>query len=197
MPAAPYLCMGLFSIFWLGAVWRQSVFAFASLKLAPDTTLRPAVSARLPTRRPRAKRWWARQDSNLQPDRYERPALTIELQAPPACRSRRHATVPTPLTMLAGDPAMPCSRGTFARRQALRAVEQTGRCAMFRWAVICLVISLVAGGLGLTNISVFAKRLSIDLLRAVLPRLPGADRLCLSVSVRRSFTASWCRRWWR
>jgi site-specific DNA recombinase len=27
--------------------------------------------------------WWAREDSNLQPDRYERPALTIELQAPP------------------------------------------------------------------------------------------------------------------
>jgi hypothetical protein len=26
-------------------------------------------------------RWWARQDSNLQPDRYERSALTIELQA--------------------------------------------------------------------------------------------------------------------
>ena len=25
--------------------------------------------------------WWAWQDSNLQPDRYERPALTIELQA--------------------------------------------------------------------------------------------------------------------
>jgi hypothetical protein len=44
--------------------------------------------------------WWARQDSNLQPDRYERPALTIELQAPPACRIKRPATVPTPLTML-------------------------------------------------------------------------------------------------
>ena len=28
--------------------------------------------------------WWAWQDSNLQPDRYERPALTIELQAPKA-----------------------------------------------------------------------------------------------------------------
>jgi hypothetical protein len=27
------------------------------------------------------KQWWARQDSNLQPDRYERSALTIELQA--------------------------------------------------------------------------------------------------------------------
>ena len=25
--------------------------------------------------------WWAREDSNLQPDRYERSALTIELQA--------------------------------------------------------------------------------------------------------------------
>jgi hypothetical protein len=34
--------------------------------------------------------WWARQDSNLQPDRYERPALTIELQAPPhAFRDRQ------------------------------------------------------------------------------------------------------------
>jgi uncharacterized membrane protein YtjA (UPF0391 family) len=32
---------------------------------------------------------------------------------------------------------------------------------MFRWAVICLIISLIAGGLGLTNISVFAKRLSL------------------------------------
>mgnify|MGYP006864737249 CR=1 FL=1 len=30
------------------------------------------------------KRWWAWQDSNLQPDRYERSALTIELQAPSA-----------------------------------------------------------------------------------------------------------------
>ena len=34
---------------------------------------------------------------------------------------------------------------------------------MFRWAVICLVISLIAGGLGLTNISAFAKRLSMIL----------------------------------
>ena len=28
--------------------------------------------------------WWARQDSNPQPSRYERPALTVELQAPSA-----------------------------------------------------------------------------------------------------------------
>ncbi|MDP1582874.1 MAG: DUF1328 family protein [Bradyrhizobium sp.] len=32
---------------------------------------------------------------------------------------------------------------------------------MFRWAIICLVISLVAGGLGLTNISDFARKLSM------------------------------------
>jgi uncharacterized membrane protein YtjA (UPF0391 family) len=32
---------------------------------------------------------------------------------------------------------------------------------VFRWAVICLIISLIAGGFGLTNISVFAKRLSM------------------------------------
>jgi uncharacterized membrane protein YtjA (UPF0391 family) len=34
---------------------------------------------------------------------------------------------------------------------------------MFRWAVVCLVISLIAGGLGLTNISLFAKRLALIL----------------------------------
>jgi hypothetical protein len=27
------------------------------------------------------QRWWAREDSNLQPDRYERSALTVELRA--------------------------------------------------------------------------------------------------------------------
>ncbi len=32
---------------------------------------------------------------------------------------------------------------------------------MFRWAVIRLVISLIAGGLGLTGVSVLAKRLSL------------------------------------
>jgi uncharacterized membrane protein YtjA (UPF0391 family) len=35
------------------------------------------------------------------------------------------------------------------------------RYRVFRWAVICLIISLLAGGLGLTNISAFAKRLSM------------------------------------
>jgi uncharacterized membrane protein YtjA (UPF0391 family) len=34
---------------------------------------------------------------------------------------------------------------------------------MLRWAVICLVISLIAGGLGLTGVSLFARRLSLIL----------------------------------
>ena len=50
------------------------------------------LSAVAPARRAEAREasegWWARQDSNLQPDRYERPALTIELQAPPRGRPR-------------------------------------------------------------------------------------------------------------
>jgi uncharacterized membrane protein YtjA (UPF0391 family) len=32
---------------------------------------------------------------------------------------------------------------------------------MFRWAVICLIVSIIAGGLGLTSLSGFAKRLSM------------------------------------
>jgi hypothetical protein len=32
--------------------------------------------------------WWARQDSNLQPDGYEPPALTIELRAPKIANRR-------------------------------------------------------------------------------------------------------------
>ena len=35
--------------------------------------------------------WWARQDSNLQPDGYEPPALTIELRAPPVNGSRLYS----------------------------------------------------------------------------------------------------------
>jgi hypothetical protein len=82
------LCMGLFSMFLvLGtiavSVWDQSVYAFAALKLrrTPRFALRPPHGCA--TRSPKGEAWWARQDSNLQPDRYERPALTIELQAPP------------------------------------------------------------------------------------------------------------------
>ena len=44
----------------------------------------------------RTRRWWAGQDSNLQPDRYERPALTVELPArderAPRCIKRKTPT---------------------------------------------------------------------------------------------------------
>jgi uncharacterized membrane protein YtjA (UPF0391 family) len=32
---------------------------------------------------------------------------------------------------------------------------------MLRWAIICLVISIIAGGVGMTGLSGFAKRLSL------------------------------------
>jgi hypothetical protein len=38
--------------------------------------------------------WWAREDSNLQPDRYERPALTIELRALATAAGHRSHTMP-------------------------------------------------------------------------------------------------------
>ena len=38
------------------------------------------------------EKWWAREDSNLQPDRYERSALTIELRA--RCMRQGAATTP-------------------------------------------------------------------------------------------------------
>jgi hypothetical protein len=63
--------------------------------------------------------WWARQDSNLQPDRYERPALTIELQAPPHAS---RATVPPPFT---GTMANGQCRGPF-RRFAVGAPQAPG-----------------------------------------------------------------------
>ena len=45
-------------------------------------TLQNYTEISIPRRLPAEGYWWARQDSNLQPDRYERSALTIELQAP-------------------------------------------------------------------------------------------------------------------
>jgi uncharacterized membrane protein YtjA (UPF0391 family) len=39
--------------------------------------------------------------------------------------------------------------------------NQGWEASVFRWAVICLLVSIIAGGLGLTNISGVAKRLSI------------------------------------
>jgi hypothetical protein len=46
--------------------------------------------------------WWAGQDSNLQPDRYERPALTIELPA----RTREALSEAPQIYSIGRDPQM-------------------------------------------------------------------------------------------
>ena len=75
------LCMGLFSIFWSEACNTARRW----LRRGSLRSLRLSFAARAcrAEAREASEGWWARQDSNLQPDRYERPALTIELQAPP------------------------------------------------------------------------------------------------------------------
>ena len=50
----------------------QSVFAFASLKLRRTPRFALQAPRGRATRSPKGEAWWARQDSNLQPDRYER-----------------------------------------------------------------------------------------------------------------------------
>jgi hypothetical protein len=50
----------------------QSVFAFASLKLRRTPRFVLQAPRGCATRSPKGEAWWARQDSNLQPDRYER-----------------------------------------------------------------------------------------------------------------------------
>jgi uncharacterized membrane protein YtjA (UPF0391 family) len=49
----------------------------------------------------------------------------------------------------------------LCRFAGVEGANQGWEASMFRWAVICLLISIVAGGLGLTNLSGFAKRLSL------------------------------------
>src|SRR3546814_15046777 len=83
--------------------------------LFPYTTLfRSETKALLISYRSReGKGWWARQDSNPQPSRYERPALTIELQAPEGlCRRQRSERA-------VGKPLHSCGRRFSHRRDRL------------------------------------------------------------------------------
>ncbi len=92
--------MGSGAAAFLASRFRAPVrLRFRFAQATPDTLRSNGLRVAAPRVARKGEAWWARQDSNLQPDRYERPALTIELQAPPACRWRRQATVPTPLTM--------------------------------------------------------------------------------------------------
>ena len=71
-----------------------------------------------------SKTWWARQDSNLQPDRYERSALTIELQARPRERPRRRYSI-------LREPVTPCQppapQRNLRTRQARSSPHRAGR----------------------------------------------------------------------
>ena len=94
---------------------RRSVFALAALKLR-RTRFALRASRGCATRSPQGEAWWACLDSNQEPDRYERPALTIELQAPPGCRLHGNPRCQDPLTLR---PAIRQCRGPFHTRQSI------------------------------------------------------------------------------
>jgi uncharacterized membrane protein YtjA (UPF0391 family) len=58
-------------------------------------------------------------------------------------------------------PPLQSATGNYSARRRLNRAEFLAESNMLRWAIVCLVISLVAGALGFTGISGFAKRLSI------------------------------------
>src|SRR4029077_3932284 len=61
----------------------SSVFALISFELRRPPRFALVLRAAAPRAARQGEAWWACLDSNQEPDRYERPALTIELQAPP------------------------------------------------------------------------------------------------------------------
>src|SRR5262245_31612667 len=84
-----------------GRAWHRQAAARSRLAVARARTrseFRSGLCVAAWAARRQAKRlvpastWWARQDSNLQPDGYEPPALTIELRAPPAKRVGFYST---------------------------------------------------------------------------------------------------------
>ncbi len=91
----------------------------------------------LPFVGPRTAFWWAGQDSNLQPDRYERPALTIELPARRGAprhkaqffRGRNAATDGAGLKLACGPGDQPSpsasSGGSTTIRPALKSIAGT------------------------------------------------------------------------
>jgi hypothetical protein len=83
----------------VGGWYRAVRLRFRSAQAAPDTLRPDVLRVAAPRVALQGEAWWACLDSNQEPDRYERPALTIELQAPPAMPLSQQAKVRTPLTM--------------------------------------------------------------------------------------------------
>ncbi len=88
--------------------------------------------------------WWARQDSNLQPNRYERLALTIELQAPPleggdaACWHRYRLSAAPARFSHTSAPALRTSPHTFLPRSAARSVNSVRRPALAQLSCVVM-----------------------------------------------------------
>ena len=61
---------------------------FRFTQARPDTLRPDGLRMAAPRVARQGEAWWACLDSNQEPDRYERPALTIELQAPPQTAAR-------------------------------------------------------------------------------------------------------------
>ena len=89
--------------------------------------------------------WWAGQDSNLQPDRYERPALTIELPA----RGRTLGVVRSDRHNRRGVQLSGCATGGMARGRPLSSmatkvkvakVTFSRRVVWKRWAKASMLI---------------------------------------------------------
>src|SRR5262249_21843999 len=82
-------------------------------------------------------KWWAREDSNLQPDRYERSALTVELRAHESgTRATQYtaylhaATAPRPNVSFAQKMGPRESRRNFARERATAGYMRNSRLSL-------------------------------------------------------------------
>ncbi|MGY3532951.1 hypothetical protein ACVISU_005719 [Bradyrhizobium sp. USDA 4452] len=90
------------------------------------------------------RNWWARQDSNLQPNRYERLALTIELQAPllkgggAACWHRYRLSAAPARFSHTSAPALRTSPHTFLSRSVTRSVPSVRRPALAQLSCVLI-----------------------------------------------------------
>src|SRR5437588_768964 len=93
-----------------------------------------------------ASSWWAREDSNLQPDRYERSALTVELRARPKSAAGAAICYAAPACATGGLGAASSRLRAGTSRIVRRCIGGTcpGGADMLKYAIIFLIISLLA-----------------------------------------------------
>src|SRR5690606_5123688 len=94
---------------------------------APAVYALPAILAMLAAHHLLREVWWARQDSNLQPDRYERSALTVELQAHTCDRGPPRRRAPRTRTGIASGAVSLAQAPSGSKRGGRRFVERKAR----------------------------------------------------------------------